>query len=117
MQWTAIVNRVAGRGRTQRARAALEAALAARGISVRYPDSPAATADSAARAFTAGDGVIVCGGDGTVACVAGMAAEHDGTIAVVPTGTGNDFARHLGIDGRRPLDALTLAGVGSGRGV
>jgi diacylglycerol kinase (ATP) len=108
VRWTAIVNPVAGRGRTRRTRAALDAALAVRGIPVCYPGSPAATGDAAAARFAAGEGVLVCGGDGTVARVAGVAAEAGGTIGVVPTGAGNDFARHLGIDGRRPLDALAL---------
>ncbi len=108
MRWTAIVNPVAGRGHTRRTRAALDAALATRGIPVCRPASAAAAAEAAAARFAAGEGVIVCGGDGTVARIAGVAAEAGGTIAVVPTGAGNDFARHLGIDGRRPLDALEL---------
>jgi len=102
------VNPVAGRGRTRRTRAALDAALATRGIPVCRPASAAAAAEEAAVRFALGEGVIVCGGDGTVAGIAGVAAEAGGTIAVVPTGAGNDFARHLGIDGRRPLDALEL---------
>ena len=28
--------------------------------------------------------------------LAGLAAEHDGVLAIVPAGSGNDFARHLG---------------------
>ena len=102
------MNPVAGRGRTRRTRAALDAALATRGIPVCRPASAAAADEEAAARFAAGEGVIVCGGDGTVARIAGVAAEAGGTIAVVPTGAGNDFARHLGIDGRRPLDALEL---------
>jgi diacylglycerol kinase (ATP) len=108
MRWTAVVNPRSGRGRAGRIRGELEAALRRRGISVVVPDGPAATVDAAAAAFERGDGVLVCGGDGTVALVAGLAADRGGTIGVVPTGTGNDFARHLGIDHRRPLDALAL---------
>jgi diacylglycerol kinase (ATP) len=110
--WTAIVNPIAGRGRARRVRPALDAALADRGIAVCYPDGPPATADAAAARFASGERVLVCGGDGTVASVAGVAAEAGGTIGIVPTGTGNDFARHLGIDGRRPLDALALLDSG-----
>jgi diacylglycerol kinase (ATP) len=40
--------------------------------------------------------------------VASVASQVGGTLGVVPTGAGNDFARHLGIDHRRPLDALNL---------
>jgi diacylglycerol kinase (ATP) len=108
MRWTAVVNPRAGRGRAARAGGELEAALRRRGVTVVVPDGPAATAAAATGAFERGDGVLVCGGDGTVAAVAGLAAERGGTIGVVPTGTGNDFARHLGIDHRRPLDAVEL---------
>jgi diacylglycerol kinase (ATP) len=108
MRWTAVVNPLAGRGRAGRVGGQLEAALRRRGVTVEVPDGPAATAAAATAAFERGDGVLVCGGDGTVAMVAGLAADRGGTIGVVPTGTGNDFARHLGIDHRRPLAAVAL---------
>jgi diacylglycerol kinase (ATP) len=112
MRWTAIVNPVAGRGRTRRLRVGLDAALARRGILVEVPDDADGTRQAARVVFGRGDGVVVCGGDGTVAAVAGVAAERDGTFAVVPTGAGNDFARHLGIGSRRPLDAVGLLETG-----
>jgi diacylglycerol kinase (ATP) len=112
VRWTAIVNPVAGRGRTRRLRPELEAGLARRGVPFEVPDGVAGTRHAARVAFGRGDGVVVCGGDGTVAEVAGIAAECDGTIGVVPTGAGNDFARHLGIGARRPLDALGLLETG-----
>jgi diacylglycerol kinase (ATP) len=108
MRWTAVVNPVAGRGRAGRVRGELEAELARRDVSVEVPDGAAATAETATAAFERGHGVLVCGGDGSVAAVAGRAATHGGTIGVVPLGTGNDFARHLGIDHRRPLAAVAL---------
>lgn len=37
--------------------------------------------------------IVVSGGDGTVALGAALAAEHRVPLAVVPTGTANDFAR------------------------
>ena len=49
--------------------------------------------------------MVACGGDGLVCALAGLAAEHDGVLAVVPAGSGNDFARHLEI----PLDDLSAA--------
>jgi YegS/Rv2252/BmrU family lipid kinase len=112
MRWTAVLNPAAGRGRTLRLRGAIEAALSPRGIAVEVPASAAATVDAAAAAFGRGEGVIVCGGDGTVAAVAGVAATCGGTVAVVPTGAGTDFARHLGIASRRPLDAVALLDSG-----
>jgi diacylglycerol kinase (ATP) len=108
MRWTAVLNPAAGRGRTTRLRVQLEAGLSARGVPVVVPESPAATVAAATEVCARGDGVVVCGGDGTVATVAGIAAEHGAAIAVVPTGAGNDFARHLGIDHRRPIEALHL---------
>lgn len=41
--------------------------------------------------------VIVAGGDGTVSTVAGKLANSDVTMAILPLGTANDFARSLGI--------------------
>jgi len=58
-------------------------------------------------AFGRGDGVIACGGDGTVGVLAATAIAHDGLLAVVPTGSGNDFARHLRLDHRHPERVLT----------
>ncbi len=57
-------------------------------------------ADDGARALA------VAGGDGSVAAVAGVAAERGLPLAVVPTGTLNHFARDLGLDLARPLGAL-----------
>jgi YegS/Rv2252/BmrU family lipid kinase len=60
------------------------------------------------------DLVLASGGDGTVtACVAGMAGSGI-PLAVLPAGTGNLFARNLGL----PLelsDALTVGLTGAGR--
>src|ERR687897_636849 len=50
--------------------------------------------------------LAVAGGDGSVAAVAGVALEHDLPLVVVPVGTLNHFARDLGLDLARPLDAL-----------
>ena len=53
--------------------------------------------------------LVVAGGDGSLGCVAAPAARAGIPIAVVPTGTANDFARALGI----PLetDAATALSV------
>jgi diacylglycerol kinase family enzyme len=51
----------------------------------------------------------VAGGDGTQALVAGVAAEHDIPLLVIPAGTRNHFALDLGLDRDDPslaLDAL-----------
>jgi diacylglycerol kinase (ATP) len=108
--WTALLNPAAGRGRARtrlpRVAESLGAARDARGLDVDIVVT-ASAADleaRAARAFAAGRGVVACGGDGTVGALAGVAAKHDGVLAVVPVGSGNDFARHLGIP-RDDVDA------------
>lgn len=41
--------------------------------------------------------ILVGGGDGTVSCAVGNLLGRDVTLGVLPLGTGNDFARSLGI--------------------
>jgi diacylglycerol kinase (ATP) len=90
----------------------LRVALEARGADV-YVSSDADDGRRAARdAYAGGRGVVACGGDGTVCGLAGVAAEAGGPLAILPTGAGNDFARHLGLDPRRPIDAADLLETG-----
>jgi diacylglycerol kinase (ATP) len=58
------------------------------------------------------DGLVVAGGDGSLACVAAPAAEAGIPVAVIPTGTANDFARELGIP-REIKEACGLAAEGT----
>lgn len=52
------------------------------------------------RGLDPGDRVLAAGGDGTLNRVAPLCAARDVTLGVLPAGTGNDFARGLGV----PLD-------------
>jgi diacylglycerol kinase (ATP) len=106
------VNPTAGRGRTRRLLPDLRSALEARDITLHVSTDAEDGASVARDAFTRGDGVLACGGDGTIASLAGVAAEEDGTLAIVPTGAGNDFARELGIDRGKPLAAIDLLDSG-----
>jgi diacylglycerol kinase family enzyme len=63
------------------------------------------------------ESLAVAGGDGSVAAVAGVAAERDLPLAVVPTGTLNHFARDLGLDLAHPLRALDALYAGHERRV
>jgi len=106
MSWTVVVNPVAGRGRTRKLVPEIQQRAAAVGAKVEVsltPDDPIRIAREAA---DHGHDLVACGGDGLVAAVAGVAADKGRTLAVIPTGAGNDFARGLGYDPKRPLDAF-----------
>jgi diacylglycerol kinase family enzyme len=54
--------------------------------------------------------VVVCGGDGTIACAAGALAGTDVELAVVPGGTFNHFAKNHAI----PVDAADAVAAAMG---
>lgn len=60
------------------------------------------------------DRIVVAGGDGSLAGPAAAAARAGIPFAVVPVGTANDFARHLGVPEDVP-DACALALAGEPR--
>jgi diacylglycerol kinase (ATP) len=106
VEWTAVINPAAGRDRGRRSVPRVRDALEASGLRVTvHVSTSAADALAIARAArAAGHGLVACGGDGTVRDLAGVCADTDGVLAVVPTGSGNDFARQLGIP-RGDVDA------------
>ncbi len=64
----------------------------------------------AKKAIKAGcDHLLVGGGDGSLAAVAGVAIKHGVPMSVVPVGTRNHFAMDLGLDRSNPLEALQAA--------
>lgn len=69
--------------------------------------------DAAGQAAAAGaDRVVVAGGDGSVAPVAAAAGRGELPLAVIPTGTANDFAHRLGLS-LEPAAACRLAALGT----
>src|SRR5712691_7162799 len=54
------------------------------------------------------DVVAALGGDGHVGLCANGILGTDAALAVIPAGTGNDFARHLGLDRKHPVAAAEL---------
>jgi diacylglycerol kinase (ATP) len=63
------------------------------------------------------DAVVAVGGDGLVNMALQVVAGTDVPLGVIPAGTGNDFARALGLDLKRPLsaaDAINNAFNGGG---
>ncbi len=86
----------------------LQSALTDLGVETVITTSLADGVTQARRALEAGMGIIACGGDGTVAALATEVAKANGVMAIIPTGVGNDFARHLGLDAKNPLVSLDL---------
>ncbi|MET9609812.1 diacylglycerol kinase [Streptomyces sp. NPDC006512] len=109
---TLFVNPTAGRGRGAQAAQPAAAALRAAGYAVRTVVGTDA-ADALARLRTAVRGgtgaVIAVGGDGLVSLALQALAGTDVPLGVVAAGTGNDFARALGLPVRQPARAGRLA--------
>jgi diacylglycerol kinase (ATP) len=113
-RWTAIVNPAAGR---RRARARLPHVVEALrnadlDLEVAVSADAADLVAQARAAFAAGRAVAACGGDGTVAVLAGVAADHDGVLGLVPLGSGNDLARQLEVPRGDVGDALDVLRCG-----
>lgn len=95
-----ITNPTAGRGRGGRVRDAAVPVLEAAGWTVRRLEGrDAHEAEQLARAAVADgtDALIVCGGDGLVHLGFQVVAGTDVPLGVLPAGTGNDFARTIGL--------------------
>jgi diacylglycerol kinase (ATP) len=107
-----IVNPAAGRGGIQASLPDLLEAFSARGISSTYKTSaPGEEREIAARAIRGGATTIVAvGGDGTCSHIANAIVRDRSQcrLAVVPAGTGNDFAKTLGVDQYTPRQMADL---------
>ncbi|MGW1540221.1 diacylglycerol kinase [Streptomyces sp. NPDC002309] len=112
---TLFVNPTAGRGRGAHAAQPAAAALRAAGFPVRTVTGRDAD-DALARARAAvaeGTGALVAvGGDGMAHLALQAVAGTDTPLGLVPTGTGNDFARALGLPVRDPAAAARLIAEG-----
>ena len=97
-----IVNPAAGRGRIHRILPEIAAAFRAFGIADIYQTSkPGEEATLAFRAQDAGaETIVVVGGDGTCSGIADSLIRSNSRcrLAVVAAGTGNDFAKTLGVE-------------------
>jgi diacylglycerol kinase (ATP) len=71
-----------------------------------------AAADVEALAASGPDRIAVAGGDGTIGPVAAVAGRIGAPLAVIPTGTANDFARAHGLP-EDPVAAARLAATGT----
>ena len=104
--WLAIVNPASGQARARTGWPAIERALRAAGVAldVAYTSGAEQGADIARHAVDQGRRrLLAVGGDGSVNDVlngvmdGGLAPDDFVTLAPVPLGTGNDWARSLGI--------------------
>jgi diacylglycerol kinase (ATP) len=95
-----IYNPAAGRGRTRRRIDDVERYLISCGadVDVHATTSPADLTRAAAEASRARyDRVVICGGDGTLHHAVREFDLERGTLATIPLGSGDDFAKVLGI--------------------
>ncbi|MGB3681318.1 MAG: YegS/Rv2252/BmrU family lipid kinase [Rubrobacteraceae bacterium] len=73
-------------------------------------EDPARLPETVREAIADGHDLIVLGGgDGSVSSVAGILAESDAVLGLLPLGTANDFARTLGIPFELEKACLTVA--------
>lgn len=112
-----LANPTAWRGRGDEALEVVEGALRAAGVepAVHRTRGPGDARERAARAEREGVGVLVpIGGDGTLhealngLCDAAPAGRPRAALGLIPVGTGNDYARMLGIPRRDPAAAAQV---------
>lgn len=98
-----IVNPTAGRGRTHDGTSRLRGVFAACGIGPLVETSRVGEEESIAESAIAGGAttIVSVGGDGTCSGIANAILRTDVAcrLAVLPTGTGNDFAKTIGVTG------------------
>lgn len=119
MKLKLIFNPAAGRGRARKHVARAAECLRALGadVDVHSSTSPADLTTQAAESSRAGyDRVVICGGDGTLNLAVREFDLAQGTMALLPFGSGDDFARVLGIP-RDVTGACELAVRGTPRSV
>lgn len=106
-----VANPSSGGGKGRRLLPGASAALRALGREYREViTEDAAHPERAAReaADEGADVVVAIGGDGHVGACANGVLGSETALAIVPAGAGNDFARAIGLDHKRPLSNLTL---------
>jgi YegS/Rv2252/BmrU family lipid kinase len=104
-----VLNPAADRGRAAARREGISAYLEGRGVEVVWhPTEGPEHAGKIASGLPDGALVVAVGGDGTVHEVAAACVESGRVVGVLPVGSGNDYAKALGIgvDLRRALKVV-----------
>lgn len=108
MAYVVICNPAAGRGKTRKWLRQLENYLVAKGVEFRLRiTNTKGEATRFASEFSGGEDVLVCmGGDGTLHEVLNGLREPSAVrLGIIPCGTGNDFAKAIGL----PLNSVEAA--------
>ncbi len=111
MRVAVVANPTSGRGKGAKLIPKVDGLLSSLGVqhTMLVSRSAADPERMARRAAEDGAGIVAAlGGDGHVGNVANGLIGTEAALAVIPGGTGNDFARHLGIDRKDPLGATRL---------
>lgn len=113
MRTIAILNPVADDSRTGKRRSVVEAALHAAGLEgdVWVTQAPGHAVELARRAAAEAEVVLAVGGDGTIheVCRGLLESLRPVHLGVIPLGTGNDFAKMLGMARHPEAAARQLA--------
>lgn len=94
-----LVNPTSGGGSAPAAVARVSSILESAGADVTIEDSRSAehSCTLVAEAVALGEVVVAAGGDGMLASIGGAVVSAGGTLGIIPSGRGNDFARMLGL--------------------
>jgi diacylglycerol kinase (ATP) len=115
-----VVNPTSGRGRGARIAPVVRERLAAAGLTVDVHTTTCAEdvgKISAEVVASGAEAVALIGGDGTIHLAAQVLAGSGMPFAVIPAGTGNDFARSIGVPLKDPNAAADLVIGGRTRAV
>lgn len=109
-----LVNPQSGHGRSAAVADEAVPLLEQAGLSVRVRTGrDAAETEELARAATQeADALVAAGGDGMIHLAANALAGTDIPLGILPAGTGNDAARHLGIDRKHVTAAVNTVIAG-----
>jgi diacylglycerol kinase (ATP) len=104
-----LVNPTSGRGRAAKFLPRVRQAIHTLGLDaeVRLSKSPEDPALVARECVDAGVEILAAmGGDGMTGMVGAGLVGSETALGVIPTGTGNDFARFIGLNRKKPVEAV-----------